>query len=449
MNPNVKKLLLNSRPDVMGVAWDKTEGPTLIRTGTSKNFVAGVGVDTTPAYNSFDAAKIFNQIHRVTDTLGNVFVWIPKHYQSKIDLPGYKWWGICDKPRAGFYLPECFINQTTGQELPYILVGAYPGSMTGTKLQSVSGAYPLINKNIVDLRTAARANNADGLSGYQQLDIHTVDMLQTLFYVEFATLNNQSIMAGYTNGQYSATHVAIKTENAANRIVLANAFAAMFEVGQAISIGTSLGGNQIFYGRTITAKNALAGDDAAYTEIVFDGAAVNIAAGNILYNTGYKNGATDSLVASSGSRISNTSGKHSMSYRGIENLFGNVWQFVDGINLTTRQAWVCKNVAEYASNVFAAPYEQLSYVNGSGNGYTSAMGFDVNHPYAALPVSVAGGASNKYYSDYYYQAAGVTIALLGGAWVYAAGAGLSSWYLHIGASSTDVGISGRLLKKPL
>jgi len=267
--------------------------------------------------------------------------------------------------------------------------------------------------------------------------------------VEFATLNSQSIMAGYTSGQYSATHVAVKTENAVNRIVITNAFAALYEVGQAIGIGTSLGGNQIAFNRTITAKNALSGDDAAYTEILFDGAAVNIAANNIVYNTGYKSGATDNLTASSGSRVGNASGKHSMSYRGIENIFGNVWQFADGANINERQAWVCKNPSDYASNVFASPYEQLSYANGATDGYVSAMGFDVLHPYAALPISVVGGASNKYYADYYYQTTGMRIALFGGRWLYTALAGLSCWVLSDDASVASVAIGGRLVKKPL
>lgn len=430
-----------------GVQWDKTETPTLTRINKSVGLVANAGVDATPVVNDFDSAPIYKDIKTVKDSMGNVFIRIPKFWISKEDVAGYKTWRIAPFKMRNSYLPQCFIDQATGKQLNFVDIGKYPASMVNAKLQSVSGAYPLINKNIVAFRTAAQANNVGGLSGYQQLDIHTIDMLQTLFYVEFATLNSQSIMAGYTNGQYSAAHVAVKTENAVNRIVIENAFAALFEVGQAIGIGTSLGGNQIASNRTITAKNALTGDDAAYTELVFDGAAVNIAANNIVYNIGYKNGATDNLTASSGSRISNTSGKHSMSYRGVENLFGNVWQFVDGVNINNRQAWVCKNAADYASNVFASPYEQLSYVNRSGDGYASAMGFDAIHPYAALPTSVTGGASTKYYSDQYYQTTGMVIARFGGYWSSLARAGLSCWYLDAGASLANVAFGGRLCRK--
>ena len=88
------------------------------------------------------------------------------------------------------------------------------------------------------LQWYALANGA----GYQQLDIHVVDVLQVLFLIEFATLNSQSIMAGYTAGEYNATDTATVAENAVNRIVVLNAVAATVVGGQAISVGTSLGG---------------------------------------------------------------------------------------------------------------------------------------------------------------------------------------------------------------
>jgi hypothetical protein len=328
--------------------------------------------------------------------------------------------------------------------LPYVDVGKYSASKAATKLQSVSGAYPLVNTNIVDMRTYARANNADGLLGYQQLDLHVVDFLQTLFYIEFATLDTQAIMAGYTNGQYVATHVATVAENAVNRIIIANAFAAGYAVGQGMGIGTSLGGNQVASNRTITAIDVY---DASNKAISFDGAAVNVAVNNIVYNSGYKSGKADTVVASSGSYASNSTGKHSFKYRGIENIWGNVWQFVDGLNITDLQGWVAKNPADYASNVFAAPYEQLGYVNGDTNGYLKTTGYDANYPFAALPTSI--DAASKYYKDYYYKDVGQRIALLGGLWLYGGAAGFSFWALDTSSSGASLTFGGRLLKTPL
>ena len=429
---------------VYGASWTKVSSPVLTRTDAAVGMTANAGVDNQIVRNDFDYAGIYKEIIEVTDTLGNVFVRIPKFYIRKIDFANYKSWQICKSKRPGFYLPWCFWDFANGVELPYIDVGKYTGSKTATKLQSVSGAYPLINTNIADMRTFARNNNAGGLLGYQQLDIHVVDLLQTLFYIEFATLDSQSVMAGYTSGQYSATHVATVNEAAVNRVILSNAFANLYEVGQSISVGTSLGGNQICTNRTITSIDVY---DASSKAITFDGATVDIAIGNIAYNSGYKSGKTDAIIASSGSYLSNSSGKHSCKYRGIENPFGGVWQFIDGLNITGHQSWVCKNAAQYASNVFASPYEQLNYVNANVNNYFKTAGYDANYPFASLPTEAQ--ASNGYYSDYYYQNAGQRIAHVGGRWPLGANAGLSSWSLNSNSSNASLSFGGRLLKKPL
>ena len=85
-------------------------------------------------------------------------------------------------------------------------------------------------------------------------------------------------------------------------------------------------------------------------------------------------------------------------YRGIESPFGDIWQFVDGVNITDHQAWVCANAENYASNVFADPYKQLGYINSNTNGYVSEMGYDPDYPFAEFPTAVAG-KSDTYYSD--------------------------------------------------
>ena len=433
--------------DVYGVSWDKGANPTLTRTDSAVGMVANAGVDGQVVVNDFDNVPIFKAIREETDSLGNVFIRIPKMYIRKTDGAGIKTWQVCGTKRPGFYLPWCFWDFQNSRELPYILVGKHKASLSAdNKLESKPGGYPLVSRHIVDFRALARNNNAGGLLGYQQLDIHVVDLLQTLFYVEFATLNSQSIMQGFTTGQYTATHVATVTENNVNRIIVANAFADLYRVGQAISVGTSLGGNQVFYGRNITAINVY---DASNKAISFDGAPVNITTGNILYNTGWKNGFSSAIAASSGSLVSNSDGKYPCVYRGIESPWGDVWLFVDGVNINERQAWVTGNAENYASNVFAHPYKQLGYVNHTADGYVSAMGYDVNNPYAAFPTAIAGGASNAFYSDYYYQTTGQRIARFGGYWGSGSAAGLSYWGLFDSSGDAFLSVGGRLLKKPL
>lgn len=447
MNPTLRILLGNRAEDkVYGVSWDKGASPTLIRTDDSKGFVANAGVGTGLAGNNFDTAEIYRDITETTDTYGNIFIRIPKFYIRKTDGVNLRTWQISKRKFAGFYLPWCFWDFVNGRELPYIDIGKHKATKDGSgKLESKPNLYPLINDNIVNFRAYARNNNTGGLLGYQQLDAHVIDVLQTLFRIEFATLNSQAITQGFTAGQYTATHLATVTENGTNRIILANANADLYRVGQSISVGTSQGGNQIFYGRTITSIDIY---DASNKAITFDGAPVNIAIGNMLYNTGWKNGFSSGIAATSGSLTAND-GKYPNTYRRIESITGgDLWQFVDGYNVNERQAWIAKNAADYASNVFAIPYEQLGYVNGAVDGYTKEMGYDPNYPFAELP-TVVGGASTTYYSDYYYQTTGQRIALFGGIWYTGAYAGLSYWYLIYSSANANVTFGGRLLKKPL
>jgi len=430
-------------PGVFGVAWDKGSNPVMTRTDSSIGRTATVAAYGTPAVNSFDGAPIFGEIYDVTDTLGNVFARIPKFYIAKTDGPSFHTVRISKTQYPGFYLPAVFRDFTTGRELDCYYHGKHKASLSaGSKLESKAGAYPLINKNIVDFRTYARANNAAGLLGYQQLDIHAQDVITTLFQVEFATLHSQSVMVGLTTAPYDTTHTATIAEAGVNRVVVATPKAAFFRVGQAVGVGTTLGGNQVFYGRTVTAITVF---DASNTAIAFDGAAATIAVGNIIYSTGWRNGFAPASV--SGFLTAND-GRYPCSYRGIESPWGDVWQFVDGVNINERQAWVTANAENYASNVFAYPYTPLGYVNGAAEGYTKAMGFDVAAPFAEFPVTI-GGSLATYYADYYYNQPGQRIARVGGYWYNGSDAGLSYWFLNNASSYASVALGGRLLMKPL
>jgi hypothetical protein len=425
---------------VYGVSWNKSSDPTLTRTDDSVAFTAEAGVDAGGVTNDFDTSEIYGDITEVVDGDGNAFVRIPKFYIEKVDTTNFKSWRISKNGGGAGYLPWCFWDFTNNVALDYVDVGKYPGSVSGGKLQSQTGVYPTINTNIVDFRTAAQANGA----GYQQLDIHVVDMLQTLFYVEFATLHSQSIMAGYTDGRYKLSDVlTADTSPAANTLVVANATGAFYEVGQAISVGTTRGGNERFYGRTITNIQADT-PGAGSTTITFDGAAVELFTDDILYNMGYKNG--DAITATSGSVASNSTGKHYCKYREIISPWGNIWQFVDGVNINDNQAWVEEDADNYASNLFASPYTQLSYINHNADGYGSAMGYDRNNPFAEFPVA-GSGAPTTYYADFYYQTTGQQIAVLGGVWYFGVPAGLTCWSLYYASSYVQVYSGARLVRK--
>lgn len=443
MDKRFTKLERGLGTGVYGVAWDKSSNPTLTRINDSVGMVANVGVDGEVVQNDFDFVPIFGEMAEVEDALGNVFIRIPKFYIKKTDGPDFKTWQVSKVRYAGFYLPWCFWDFEKGEELPYIDVGKYTASLSpDNKLQSIPDVPPFVRGNIVQFRDYAKANG----KGYQQLDIHVIDIIRTLMFIEFATLNIQSIMMGYVNCRYGAeADLAEVSESAANRIIINSTSADNYRVRQTISIGTSRYGTNVCYGRVITAIETY---DANNKAIYFDGEPVDIAVGNFLMNSGTVNGFSRGIASSSGSIGDNTSGKYPCVWRGIENPFGNIWQFVDGINITDNQAWVAKDAEVYASNLFTSPYEQLGYINANTNGYPKEMGYDRQNPSAELPIALGGGSSS-YYSDYYYQEAGQRIAPFGGFWFGGSAAGLSSWYLLYSSSGAYVSVGGRLLKKPL
>ena len=159
-----------------------------------------------------------------------------------------------------------------------------------------------------------------------------------------------------------------------------------------------------------------------------------------------KTGGTDGVVASSGAM--GTDGTHQFKYRGIEDPWGHMYQFVDGVNINDNQAWVCKDARGYSSDKFAAPYEKLSYVNLDRSAWIGEMGYDPKHPYAQFP-TVAGTGLSTRYADYYTSGSGQTIARFGGFWTLTGAAGLSLWYMGSKSTETSLFFGGRLVRKPI
>ena len=162
-------------------------------------------------------------------------------------------------------------------------------------------------------------------------------------------------------------------------------------------------------------------------------------------NTAAKaSGGCNALGMKSGCMVKNDT--NSVIYRGIEDLYGNVWQFFDGLNINNYQAYISYNPNTYASDVFDGDYHKLGYVNSSTSGsYITALGYDPKNPLVGLPTDV-NGSSNTYMCDYYWTANEKRIALVGGYWVYYTRCGLWCWHFSEASSVYLVSVGARLLK---
>ena len=103
-------------------------------------------------------------------------------------------------------------------------------------------------------------------------------------------------------------------------------------------------------------------------------------------------GRTDSMTYHTG-EASTTSG---VQYRHIENVFGNIETFVDGINFSGNNVYVCTNPDKYADDTDSG-YTYVGTKTGS-NGYIKALGFSKTAPWAFYPTAV-GGSNTTYITD--------------------------------------------------
>ena len=145
---------------------------------------------------------------------------------------------------------------------------------------------------------------------------------------------------------------------------------------------------------------------------------------NPIERTGLSNGtATWSVSNGNGNKGSY------VSYRWVENPWGHIWKFVDGINTYNHVPYVCNDDTHFADDT-STNYTSLGVILANSNGYQKTLAQTAR---GFLPTSV-GGSSNTYITDYYYQNAGWRIARLGGAASDGSSTGIANWSLYYYAS---------------
>lgn len=160
-------------------------------------------------------------------------------------------------------------------------------------------------------------------------------------------------------------------------------------------------------------------------------------------------GATAGIGNGSGIPDGGESGKCSVTYRGEENLWGNIWTWLDCVNILAKgvnEVWVTKIGTAPVDNTTEG-YECLDAHATHSNGYVSSFGIDPQHPEILIPTETSGSDT---FADYVYQNYtydGFFIAMLGGAWDYGSrcGFGLD---LDLASSSRHRNVGGRLLYVP-
>ena len=356
----------------------------------------------------FDTDGVANTAFKTDGSNGNVWVEIPLFWAKHIyDSEKEEKW-ISNAPGDGYYIPKKLQRSIArGQNKTYI--AAYRASEDGNgNLVSVSGTIPEYG-SFNTFMTKYKAMGT-GISGTTSEDEEILDLLMD---VEFATRDQQSIMLGEISRYWGSDRKAQISEKNTNRIVVANAHAANFNVGDLIGVGTSADNRNVFDAREITQISQY---DTGNTAIEFGGTPVNITAQTHCVTAfPNKTGQTDTLTAPSGT-VAND-GLHDCRYRWIETPYGKQLDIVMDLLINNYQTYFCNDMhgGNY-SNQLTDDYIPVGYENAhDSSGYVRNMGFDERYPHIKNPVQVGNGASTTAgFAAYYTSGTGLRVVWRGG-----------------------------------
>lgn len=161
-------------------------------------------------------------------------------------------------------------------------------------------------------------------------------------------------------------------------------------------------------------------------------------------------GATTTLGNKTGSVV-NINGWTVVSYRGEENPFGNIWKWIDGINVYNKnEGSVYIADHGFKDDTNAAPYSDAGITICGSNGYVSAFAYNEDFDWLFIASEVLGNSSLPV-GDYFWQNKaynGYTVATLGGTWDSGSSAGGFDWSVYDASGARYRAIGGRLLYVP-
>lgn len=274
---------------------------------------------------------------------GQVMVELPEYYE-KFETDGTKrraWMSLL--PLNGFH------------KVPKRYVSAYQASLSSSKLCSVAGVQAASNISRTQFRNYARARKS-GSTAWNCMMYDIQREIYWLFAVEYATLNCQAAYnaaltsEGYHQGGLGA---GVSTVN--------------------WSTWTTYNGNTGIV--TCGASDSLGNRTGAFS-----------------FDTGTKNSVTLGTVSVA-------------RYRGIENVFGDIWQWTDGINIQVEpgdtgvsRVYVSRDPSKFNDSNYTGYTHIGNEVRAEG--FIKEITFG---EYGDITAKTVGGSDGSYHCDYHYQ----------------------------------------------
>ena len=293
----------------------------------------------------------------LTGVTGQVMVEIPAFYYLYSYAGTTHTWKISQYPRVGYVIHPAFTKD--GVNVAYRYIGAYEGVLWDTSIASYTDG------NVVGQVKDFTATTGDKLSS--------------------------------VSGKYAV----VNGTRANFRTIAANR-------------GT--GWRQLDYDLHSAIQLLYLVEYASfYTQSVIGAGITNVtdwSAYNTIYplaRSGNSNGIGNATDNTAGSTSALTESTKYMSYRGIEQWYGHLWKYVDGININAGRPYATNVRANFADDT-TINYTDLGATMGTVSGYQNTL---IQIGRGFLPASVGGTSSTKI-TDYYNYAVGWRVLVVGG-----------------------------------
>ena len=460
-----------------GVSWDES-ADTYVRTGRTAGFATGQtlansllpiqaamrrcvindsGVVQYYLDPTDSTKKVGGGASDLTGADGQVMVEIPAFYYRYAYSGTTHTWEISQTPQSGFSLHPAFIKNDVF--VPYRYIGAYEGTLydiSATRytngLQLTAGSTDFVNATGAITRTG-ESHPFTMLEVGDKIVVAGTATNNGTFTV--GTAGDQTIIvAEGVNQELAVATTTIETEkDFVNDILCSVSGKAPINDltranGRTIAAVRGTGWRQQDYD-LISAIQLLYLVEYAdfYSQSMIGNGLTDWAGGtwdawndyNPIETTGNSNGDGNATANTSGG--DGVTGSY-MSYRGIENFWGHIWKLCDGININNNAPYVSNNDTDFADDT-VTNYTDLgiTIANDAASGYQNTL---EQQDRGFLPATCTGATSTTKVTDYYWQAAGWRVVMLGGNANYGASAGAFCLRADYGSASVYLYIGVRL-----
>lgn len=140
-----------------------------------------------------------------------------------------------------------------------------------------------------------------------------------------------------------------------------------------------------------------------------------------------------------------TGGSKGVKFLGVENFYGNVWEFVDGLTIVDYVCKITEDPSKYDDVGTSYEITAGAVPSGASGRYVKEMQATNDAPF--LPSVVGGASETTYFCDASWTNFGTRVAKFGGTWSGASVVGAFCWDLYNAASNSSSYIGSRLCRK--